>query len=188
MPTPAPQPEPALRVALLADTHGSLDGRIEQLVGDCDLAVHAGDIGNAAVLARLQPRQGRVLAVYGNNDSPRQWPSADRELLQHLPEWRAYPLPGGTLVVIHGHQTPARDRHGWLRRRFPEARVLVYGHSHRLVVDTDVSPWVLNPGAAGRTRTHGGPSCLILEARTSTWTVEVHRFTHHSHAPRARIA
>ncbi len=57
-----------LRVAILADTHGRLDARVEALVADCDLAVHGGDIGNAGVLERLHPRQGRVIAVTGNND------------------------------------------------------------------------------------------------------------------------
>jgi hypothetical protein len=35
---------------------------------------------------------------------------------------------------------------------------------------------VLNPGAAGRTRTYGGPSCLLLIAGETDWKVEVHRF------------
>jgi hypothetical protein len=40
----------------------------------------------------------------------------------------------------------------------------------------DTVPWVLNPGAAGRTRTYGGPSCLLLIAGETDWKVEVHRF------------
>lgn len=185
--TPSRDETPSqLRLALLADTHGALDPRIQELVSECDLAVHAGDIGGAAVLARLQPRQGRVLAVLGNNDTARHWPSEDQSLLCHLPESLDYALPGGRLIVIHGHQTPARQRHQWLRQRFPNARALVYGHSHRLVVDTEQLPWVLNPGAAGRERTHGGPSCLILTASLSDWSLETHRFAHRTRAARHR--
>lgn len=175
-----------LRLALLADTHGALDPRIQDLVSECDLAIHAGDIGAAAVLARLQPRQGRVLAVLGNNDTPRHWPRQDRDLLCHLPESLDYALPGGRLIVIHGHQTPARHRHQWLRQHFPSARALVYGHSHRLTIDTEHDPWILNPGAAGRERTHGGPSCLILTVSGTEWALETHRFSHTHRAPRAR--
>ena len=91
-------------------------------------------------------------------------------------------LPGGTLVVIHGHQTPARGRHERLRRRFPHARALVYGHSHRLLLDQEALPWVLNPGAAGRTRTHGGPSCLVLTADADCWTIRTFRFAPTSQA------
>ncbi|HEY5790682.1 MAG TPA: metallophosphoesterase family protein, partial [Gammaproteobacteria bacterium] len=64
----------SLRVALVSDTHGHLDPRVAAIVERCDLAVHAGDVGGMAVLAQLQPRLGRVIAVRGNNDTPREWP------------------------------------------------------------------------------------------------------------------
>jgi putative phosphoesterase len=163
-------------VAILADTHGQLDERVEGLVADCDLAVHGGDIGNASVLARLRPRSGRVLAVTGNNDLPWKWPEQERRLLSELPEQQALALPGGTLTVIHGHQIPAGNRHDRLRRRFPGARAVVYGHSHRLVADRARTPWVLNPGAAGRARTFGGPSCMILTVSDGGWRLRLVRF------------
>ena len=165
-----------MRVAILADTHGHLDSRVADAVAECDLAVHGGDIGNADVFARLRPRQGRVIAVTGNNDTPQRWPECDRRLLADLPEVAEIPLPGGCLAVIHGHQTPARDRHGRLRKRFPHARAVVYGHSHRLAADRDASPWLLNPGAAGRARTFGGPSCIILTVSALMWELEIRRF------------
>jgi putative phosphoesterase len=165
-----------IRVAILADTHGHLDHRVAVLVAGCDLAVHGGDIGNAGVLAALRPRQGRVIAVTGNNDLPGKWPQDERALLATLPAQAELPLPGGILAVIHGHRTPARKRHERLRKRFPHARALVYGHSHRLVADRDAEPWVLNPGAAGKARTFGGPSCMILTAAEHGWDLEIHRF------------
>ncbi|MBK1720174.1 metallophosphoesterase family protein [Thiocystis violacea] len=165
-----------VRVALLSDTHGALDPRVQEVVAGCDIAVHGGDIGHASILAQLQPRLGRVLAVFGNNDVARKWPEEDRRLLVHLPEWLEQPLPGGALVLIHGHQVPARDRHRLLRLRFPLARVIVYGHSHQLAEDLGTIPWILNPGAAGRSRTHGGPSCMVLTATAGDWRVETHRF------------
>jgi putative phosphoesterase len=163
-------------VAILADTHGSLDSRVEALVADCDLAVHGGDIGNADVLERLRPRQGRVIAVTGNNDLPRKWPSEQRHFLDKLREQEDLDLPGGTLVLIHGHQIAARNRHERLRRRFPRARAIVYGHSHHLTADRDREPWVLNPGAAGRVRTFGGPSCMMLDAAEHHWELRIERF------------
>ncbi len=165
-----------VRVAILSDTHGWVDPRVLAVVAGCDLAVHGGDIGNAAVITQLQPRRGSVWAARGNNDRPTQWPTADRATLDGLPGWAKVSLPGGDLVVIHGHQTAARGRHERLRRRFPRARALVYGHSHRLLLDQDALPWVLNPGAAGRTRTHGGPSCLVLSAGALGWEIEIIRF------------
>ena len=165
-----------VRVAILADTHGHLDGRVEALVADCDLAVHGGDIGCLGVLQRLCPRQGWVIAVTGNNDLPSKWPPEQRHLLDNLPEQKDLELPGGTLAIIHGHQIAARNRHERLRRRFPSSPCIVYGHSHRLGADLDREPWVLNPGAAGRARTFGGPSCIVLDAAENHWELRIERF------------
>jgi hypothetical protein len=165
-----------IRVAILADTHGNLDVRVETLVADCDLAVHGGDIGNAGVLEHLRPRQGRVIAVTGNNDCKRKWPPEQRHFLDNLREQEDLELPGGMLAIIHGHQIAARNRHERLRRRFPRARAIVYGHSHRLIADRDLEPWVLNPGAAGRARTFGGPSCMVLDATEQNWELRIERF------------
>jgi hypothetical protein len=166
-----------IRVVILADTHGVLDPRIASLAAACDWVVHAGDVGNAAVLAQLRPRGGRVVAVSGNNDVPAKWPGPDRGVLATLPEQALLELPGGLLAVDHGHRagSPAR-RHATLRRRYPEARAVVYGHSHHLVLDREQEPWVLNPGAAGRARTFGGPSCLLLAIRGEVWELEARRF------------
>jgi hypothetical protein len=167
-------------VAILADIHGRpyvrLAARVEALVADCDLAVHGGDIGNAGVLERLRPRQRRVVAVSGNNDLHRKWPPEQRHDLENLREHKDLELPGGILAIIHGHQIAAKNRHERLRRRFPHARAIVYGHSHRLIADRDREPWVLNPGAAGRARTFGGPSCMVLDAAEHCWELRIERF------------
>ncbi len=164
------------RILIISDTHGTLDPRIAALARDCDWVVHAGDVGNTTVLAALAPRR-EVVAVRGNNDVPAKWPTEERSTLQGLPDEAALELPGGRLVVLHGHRlNPASQRHQRLRLRYPGARAVVVGHSHRLEVDRSAGPWILNPGAAGRARTFGGPSCLLLELDGREWRVEPHRF------------
>ena len=165
-----------ITIAIVSDTHGELDERIAALVRDCDYAVHAGDILGAGILAAMQPRRC-VLAVRGNNDVPHKWPRDDAAVLHELPLDAELELPGGTLAVTHGDRQFERpDRHKRLRAHFPLARIIVYGHSHFLTIDQTATPWVVNPGAAGRTRTHGGPSCLILTATCASWHVEARRF------------
>ncbi len=166
-----------IRVALVSDTHGVLDARVAEIVAGCDLAVHAGDIGTPHILAELQPKSGRVIAVRGNNDTPNQWPRGSEAWLLDLPEVVQLELPGGLLVVEHGHRVlPAAQRHARLREYYPQARAVVYGHTHRLVVDDAAMPWVLNPGAAGRVRTYGAPSCLVLNAGMEHWSMDIHAF------------
>ena len=164
------------RVLLLADTHGVLDARIAALAVECDVVVHAGDVGNAAVLETLRAGGAHVIAVRGNNDEPSKWPRGDREVLDRLDEIARIDLPGGTLVATHGDRHAPSTRHARLRAAFPEARAVVYGHSHHLIVDDDAVPWILNPGAAGRARTYGGPSCLVLVASPRAWQIEAMRF------------
>jgi len=129
-----------LRVLLLADTHGILDARIGTISRECDVVVHAGDVGNAAVLDALCAGGARVIAVRGNNDVPSKWPRDDRRVLDGLEETARIELPGGILIAIHGDHYAPSTRHARLRAAFPDARAIVYGHSHRIVVDDAASP------------------------------------------------
>jgi putative phosphoesterase len=166
-----------IRVAILSDTHGFLDSRVAEVVLSCDVAVHAGDIGCAAILRELLPRKKLVIAVRGNNDTVEKWPPKEAGVVRGLPLETSLALPGGKLVVTHGHTagTPKR-RHTRLRTTHSAARAIVYGHSHRLICDQEQIPWVLNPGSAGRSRTFGGPSCLLLVASPKQWRVQPFRF------------
>jgi len=160
------------RVAILADTHGFLDPRIAERVVACDYAVHAGDVGGAEVLCSLNPRIS-VIAIRGNNDTPAKWAASETHFLENLPAMAQLELPGGLLVVTHGDDARSlSERHRHLRKTYADARAVVYGHSHRLTMDCDSNPWVLNPGAAGRTRVQGGPSCLLLSCTEAAWSVE----------------
>ncbi len=140
-----------------------------------DGIVHAGDVGSGEVIASLRA-VAPLTVVRGNNDVPAKWPAAGQEQLAQLPGSDELDLPGGRLIVVHGDAFPAARRHGGLRARWPAARAIVYGHSHRLVLDTDALPWVVNPGAAGRARTYGGPSWVLLEAGPTRWMLTPQRF------------
>ncbi len=165
------------RLLVLADTHGHLDERIASLASEADRVIHAGDVGGRSILERLGWPADALSAVQGNNDTAHHWAGDDPDLAAEFPAEVALDLPGGRLVAVHGHRVRARDRHARLRRAYPDAAAVVYGHSHRLWVDQGATPWVLNPGAAGRSRTYGGPSCLILHASPTRWSIEPHRFS-----------
>ncbi len=159
-------------VLLVSDTHGSIDPRLLSAAGAADLVVHAGDIGDRAVLDALSAVAPRVLMVRGNNDIAAKWPAGDQAVLDRIPWRAAVRVPGGVLVVDHGHRHgPPGVRHARLRAAYPEARAVVYGHSHHACVDDADRPWVLNPGAAGRVRTFGGPAALWLTATAGAWSV-----------------
>lgn len=164
---------PVRRVLLIADTHGTVDARIAALAGRCDVVVHAGDVGADAVLDACGG--ARVRAVRGNNDTAAKWRGAAHTLAA-LPERLTLALPGGELAIEHGHRHAPAVRHARLRAAYPRARAVVYGHSHRQVVDRATLPWVLNPGASGHARTFGGPAALVLFAGPRRWRVRAVRY------------
>ncbi|NOQ88474.1 MAG: YfcE family phosphodiesterase [Gammaproteobacteria bacterium] len=158
-------------VGILSDSHGFLDPRIATTVNQCDYIVHAGDIFNAHVLEQLKPIK-ELIAVAGNNDYPAFWSNEEAEVVTALPSDDKLELPGGLLVVEHGHRLGNHPEHEQFRSDHTTARMIVYGHTHHRVIDKSAEPWVVNPGASGRTRTHGGPSCLVLHASVDEWKIE----------------
>lgn len=169
--------ERPVTVALVSDTHGYICPQVLSVVGDCDMVVHAGDICGKHILDDLHRNSECVIAVAGNNDLPDRWADEERATVVALPRTAEVELPGGRLVVEHGHA------HGWaspdhasLRAAHPGVKMIVYGHTHKRMVDKSVDPWIVNPGAAGNTRNNGGPSCLVVHASSEHWEIEAFRF------------
>ena len=163
----------SVRIVIVSDTHGELDERVARQAAESDVVVHAGDVGGVGVLEALTRGDGELVAVRGNNDVREKWPTSDWELLEALPWEARLDLPGGELVVVHGHRYgyPGRS-HARMRRDYAGARLVVYGHSHLKCFDDSASPWIVNPGAAGRVRTFGGPSYCLLVATGSRWEMK----------------
>jgi putative phosphoesterase len=159
-----------ISVAIISDTHAHLDERIANLITECDYAIHAGDICSEEILTAMQPKTGKIYAVAGNNDM---YLNAG-----NIPNSLEIDLPGGKVAIEHGHEHGMHQpSHDSLRKSYPDAKVIVYGHTHKMLQDKDELPWVINPGAAGRTRTRGGPSCLVLTCSEPEWEVKEYRFS-----------
>lgn len=132
---------------MLSDTHlaeATLDrmpSEVWAMATEADVVLHAGDVVDHAVLAALGER-APVHAVLGNND---------RGLDRVLPEHLELELAGAVVAMVHD-SGPARGRAGRVRRRFPHARVVVFGHSHDPVVDDAGGLLLLNPGSPTQRR------------------------------------
>lgn len=165
-----------LRVGVISDTHGHIDTDVQNRLLSCELILHAGDIGSGSVLHQLRGICQNVIPVRGNNDCTGKWPSQEHAELAALSEIAEVKLPGGSIALTHGDAfNPPASRHKKLRQRFAGTTAIVYGHSHELVCDQEEVPWVLNPGAAGKTRTKGGASCLLIFAGSTRWNVSKFR-------------
>ncbi|GIJ48721.1 phosphoesterase [Virgisporangium aliadipatigenens] len=104
-----------------------------------DVVIHAGDWVDVRLLDALESRAKRVIGVYGNNDGP--------ALRARLPEIARVELEGLRLAVIH-ETGQAKGREARCAALFPDADVLVFGHSH-IPWDTtaDGGLRLLNPGS-----------------------------------------
>jgi uncharacterized protein len=115
-----------VRVVVIADTHlrrswpnRRLPRAAERELATADVILHAGDITQAEHLEALAAH-APVHAVLGNNDP---------ELRGVLPETLEIELVGVRVAMIHD-SGPARGRERRLHERFPDADVVVFGHSH----------------------------------------------------------
>lgn len=131
-----------LRVGVVSDTHGLLRPEVLRRLDGVDHILHAGDIGRADILVELAA-VAPVTAVFGNTD--------DFEVRADVPEEARLELAGRQIIVVHGHQLGSPTPDG-LRIRYPRADIVVYGHTHRPLLDQDGSPLVLNPGSVGARR------------------------------------
>jgi putative phosphoesterase len=143
-----------MRLGVIADTHGLLRPEVFHAFAEVDHILHAGDIGSLELLAELEAL-APVTAVYGNTDGS--------EVRQRVPRVAQVELDGFDIVVTHGDQlgSPTPEK---LNAAFPDAQILVYGHTHRpLLTVVDVVVTVMNPGSAGARRFKLPPSVGILE-------------------------
>ena len=150
-------PPPRAVIGLISDTHGRVRPQLAEVFSGVDCIVHAGDVGDRAVLRALAAI-APVEAVSGNVD--------DRNDLS-LPRARTLPAGGRTLHVSHGDELGSPTP-GALLARYG-ADILVYGHTHRaLLFRAPDGRVVVNPGAAGPRRFNLKPSVAILEITGGT--------------------
>ncbi len=126
---------------ILADTHIPRRARTlpEGLVAyleRADLVLHAGDLICPSVLEELSAYNAPAHAVRGNVDMP----GLD------LPEALQLDFGGARIAMIHdsGRKEGRRKRLG---KRFPEARVVIFGHSHIPFLEDENGLLLLNPGS-----------------------------------------
>lgn len=154
-----------MKVLVISDTHLSdparLPQRVKELATTADVVLHAGDVTDHAVLQALAASTA-VHAVLGNND---------HEMV--LPETLEIELDGVRVAMVHDSGARAR-REGRMRRRFPIADVVVFGHSHEPVVSCLDGQWLVNPGSPTQRRRQPVPTVVWMElAQGAVVSVEV---------------
>jgi uncharacterized protein len=144
-----------LLAAVIADTHvprraRALPEGLTPHLGRADLVLHAGDLMDPALLEELAA-YAPVKAVRGNLDPP------------GLPETLEFEFGGARVAMIHD-SGGRRGRRTRLRRRFPDARVVIFGHSHIPFLEDESGLMLLNPGSPTDRRRQPHHTFALLHA------------------------
>jgi uncharacterized protein len=124
-------------VGVISDTHGLLRPQAAELLRGSDAIIHAGDVGDPDILVSLE-RIAPVTAVRGNIDTAA-WS-------KKLPE--ATVLEHGGLHVYVLHDVQRLD----LKPSIAEFAAVIFGHSHKPLIDWRQGVVFFNPGSAGPRR------------------------------------
>jgi putative phosphoesterase len=152
--------------AVIADTHiprraRALPENLLPYLERVDLILHAGDLMEPTlldVLAAYAPTR----AVRGNLDPPE----------VDLPEALGFELGGVRVAMVHD-SGPRRGRRSRMRRRFPAARVVVFGHSHIPWLDDEEGLLLLNPGSPTDRRRQPNYTFALLRTEEGGVTAEI---------------
>jgi putative phosphoesterase len=132
-----------------------------------DVILHAGDVTSRAVLDELRSF-APVHVALGNGDGPAvaEWGATSEVRLE---------LEGVPMAMLHD-SGPKTGREQRLARRFPGARLVVFGHSHMPVDAEHDGVRFFNPGSPTWKRRQPAPTYGILmvgAGRVTTRIVEL---------------
>ena len=148
-------------IGLISDTHGLLRPAVFEALAGVDLILHAGDVGGHSILVELAAI-APVRAVYGNTDTP-----GDPSLAPSV----NLDVEGVSIHVSHGHELGSPTPEKLLSRY--DADVLVFGHTHKPLIERSGTRLVVNPGAAGPKRFNLKPSVAKMRVEQGDVTVEI---------------
>ena len=142
-----------MKLGIISDTHGLLRAEVFEVFAGVDHILHAGDFGDVEILDQLAAI-APVTGVWGNVDG---W-----DVRRRVPEVARVELGGVRIVVLHGLQlgapTPAKAA-----AAHPDAGLVVFGHSHRPVIEQVGRVLAVNPGSAGPRRFRDPVTVAVAE-------------------------
>lgn len=148
-------------IGLISDTHGLVRPEVFSALAGVELILHAGDVGGASVLDELRGI-APVYAVYGNTDAPGERGLNARHELD---------IRGVSIHVSHGHEVGSPTAEKLLARY--TADVIVFGHTHKPLIERSGTRLVVNPGAAGPRRFDLKPSVARMTVKDGRPAVEI---------------
>ena len=145
-----------MKVLIVSDTHrkNEIFLKVLERVAPIDMLVHCGDIEGSEYLIS-QAAGCPVEMVVGNND-----------FFSDLPREKEFYIGKYKVWLTHGHTYYVSMGNEYLKEeaRARSADIVMYGHTHRPVVDIEGGLVAVNPGSLTYPRQEGRrPSFVIME-------------------------
>lgn len=145
-----------MRVLIVSDTHGRNSSYLEivEQWKPLDLVIHCGDVEGSEYLVS-EAAGCKTVIVQGNNDYFSDLP---REIEMEIGRYK--------VMVTHGHPYYVNMGHEFLAREAAARRIniVMYGHTHRPVIEKKSGVLILNPGSLTYPRQEGRkPSYMIMD-------------------------
>lgn len=155
-------------IGLISDTHvpvraRQIPGRVFEIFSNVDVILHSGDLVDMSVLLELSAL-APVEAVAGNVDYP--------EVRGKLERRRLLRLEGVSIGLIHG-DGPGWDTPSRAFSAFQNADCVVFGHSHRALVEVRAGVLLVNPGSAAEPRGLSEPTVGLLRVQDRELTAQI---------------
>lgn len=133
------------RIGVLSDTHGKLREEVVEILQECDVILHAGDINTPRVVESLR-EIAPLYVVRGN---------ADKEWAADLPEKLSEEICGLRVFMVHNKKEIPGETSGY--------DLVITGHSHKYEEKETENGFFLNPGSCGPRRFSQPVTMAVLE-------------------------
>ena len=143
-----------MKLAILSDTHGLLRPEVAEHLKTADAILHGGDVNKPGIVDQLE-QYAPLYVVRGNND---------KEWAEQIPHDLTITLGGVTFYMVHNKKEVPADLTG--------IDAVVFGHSHKYLLEERDGVLWLNPGSCGPRRFHQEITMMMAEAEDGTLQVE----------------
>ena len=143
-----------MKLAILSDTHGLLRPEVAEHLKTADAILHGGDVNKPGIVDQLE-RYAPLYIVRGNND---------KEWAEQIPHDLTITLGGVTFYLVHNKKEVPADLTG--------IDAVVFGHSHKYLLEERDGVLWLNPGSCGPRRFHQEITMMMAEVENGTLRVE----------------
>lgn len=133
------------KIGVLSDTHGKLREEVTEILRECDVILHAGDINTQKVLDSLR-EIAPLYVVRGN---------ADKEWAEGVPEKLSEEICGLRIFMVHNKKHIPKETGNY--------ELVIFGHSHKYEERWEGNCLFLNPGSCGPRRFSQPVTMAVVE-------------------------